>query len=60
MNKRFLGKFMLILGVAMATCAIFTSCDEDFEEGFREGWNSTTPSEWHYVASPDSLNYEKN
>ena len=27
----------------------FVSCDEDFAAGFRDGWNATTPDEWHYA-----------
>lgn len=34
---------------AICLTVCFTSCDDDFSEGFRQGWNSTTPSEWHYA-----------
>lgn len=43
--------FFAFVTVAMA--CTFTACDEDFAEGFREGWNSTTPSDWHYAPAYD-------
>ncbi|MCQ2325097.1 MAG: hypothetical protein MJZ58_02765 [Paludibacteraceae bacterium] len=42
-------KKLVIALSAICLTICFSSCDEDFYEGFREGWNSTAPSEWHFA-----------
>lgn len=41
-------KLIIALSAVLMTAG-FVACDDDFAEGFRYGWNSTTPSEWHYA-----------
>lgn len=46
-------KRLLILAiVTIITMSFMTSCavmnDPDFQEGFRQGWNSTCPSGYEY------------
>ncbi len=42
-------KKLIIALSAVFMTAGFVACDDDFSEGFRYGWNSTTPDEWHYA-----------
>lgn len=50
-------KVLFIFAVAL-TAGFFTSCDEDFAEGFRQGWNSTAPPEYRY--SPEYNEEDQN
>lgn len=51
-------KFFYVVAVVILSC-VFTACDADDFEAFRYGWNSTTPSKWHfapeYNQEPDSM-----
>ena len=42
----------IILAIIMAGTLFMSSCamwsDPDFQEGFRQGWNSTAPEEYRY------------
>lgn len=42
-------KKILIAVSAICFTIGFTACDDDFKEGFRQGWNSTAPSQYHYA-----------
>ncbi len=55
MNRKI--KKLLVLIIAMFIAVItFQSCgallslttDPSFQEGFRQGWNTTAPEEYHY------------
>lgn len=40
---------ILIAAIALAICTIsLSSCDSYSAAGFRDGWNTTAPSEYHY------------
>lgn len=48
-GQQFIMKKLMIALSAICLTVCFTSCDEDFYEGLRQGWNSTTPSDWHFA-----------
>lgn len=45
-------RLLIIALISIFTMSIMTSCaimdDPDFQEGFRQGWNSTAPAEYRY------------
>ncbi|MBQ2188145.1 MAG: hypothetical protein II401_06260 [Bacteroidales bacterium] len=45
-------RLIIMVIVSIITMSIMTSCaimdDPDFQEGFRQGWNSTAPAEYRY------------
>ncbi|MBQ3042853.1 MAG: hypothetical protein IJD53_00190 [Alistipes sp.] len=47
MQKKFLLQVLALLLFAAFAIASSQKDYEDFNEGFREGWNATTPSDWH-------------
>ncbi len=40
----------LTIMITVQSCSSMAALmqDEDFREGFRQGWNSTAPAEWRY------------
>lgn len=46
MQKKFLLQVLALLLFAAFAIASSQKDYEDFNEGFREGWNSTAPSDW--------------
>ena len=54
--ERMISRLIVLLLVFVFTVFTLQSCstvstlsqDPDFHEGFRRGWNSTAPKEYHY------------
>ena len=52
-GKDLMKKRRIIIAIALTMLMqLFVACevlaDPAFHEGFRQGWNSTTPEEYHY------------
>lgn len=41
-------KKLFVVALLLASLFAAQSCSPEFAEGFRQGWNTTAPSQYHY------------